>query len=261
MSLSSYWERLTGRYYRTTARRLHRRPLALEYPDPVISFTFDDFPRSALHTGGAILKESGALGTYYTSLGLMGKQTATGEMFLLEDLHLAVQDGHELGCHTFGHCDAAETSSGAFEAAVLANRSALGEMMPGAVFKTLSYPISPPRPTTKRRIAGYFECCRGGGQTLNAGIADLNYLASFFLEQAHGDIESVQSLIEFNRQTSGWLVFSTHDVCDAPTPYGCTPKFFEQVVRSAVRSGAQILPVVAACESYSGRRPAHIKVH
>jgi peptidoglycan/xylan/chitin deacetylase (PgdA/CDA1 family) len=32
---------------------------------PVISFTFDDFPRSALVKAGAILRERGLAGTYY----------------------------------------------------------------------------------------------------------------------------------------------------------------------------------------------------
>jgi hypothetical protein len=53
-------------------------------------------------------------------------------------------------------------------------------------------------------------------------------------------------LIDRNRQARGWLVLSTHDVSDTPTPYGCTPDLFERVVRWAADSGARILPVAAA---------------
>ena len=53
---------------------------------PVISFTFDDFPRSALLNAGAILRERGLAGTYYASFGLMGTKAPTGEMFEREDL-------------------------------------------------------------------------------------------------------------------------------------------------------------------------------
>jgi peptidoglycan/xylan/chitin deacetylase (PgdA/CDA1 family) len=43
--------------------------------EPMISFTFDDFPRSALHVAGRILEDHGIAGTYYVSLGLMGTLT------------------------------------------------------------------------------------------------------------------------------------------------------------------------------------------
>jgi hypothetical protein len=36
----------------------------------VISFTFDDYPRSALDPGGRILHSEGTCGTYYTAFGL-----------------------------------------------------------------------------------------------------------------------------------------------------------------------------------------------
>src|SRR5438067_1641036 len=60
------------RVERTAARRLARRPFVMKKGEPLISFTFDDFPRSALKTAGRILEEHGIFGTYYGSLGLMG---------------------------------------------------------------------------------------------------------------------------------------------------------------------------------------------
>ena len=161
--------RAKNRYQRAVAHYSCQRPFAINPRIPIISFTFDDFPRSALHTGGAILKLSGLLGTYYAPLGLMGKQSPTGTMFLAEDLKALVEQGHELGCHTYSHCHAWDTEPRAFEEAVIENRQSLMELIPGASFKTLSYPISVPRPETKRRVSKYFACCRGGGQTFNVG--------------------------------------------------------------------------------------------
>lgn len=243
------WSRVRGRYIRDTARFLFRRPFKIDTRVPFISFTFDDFPRSALHTGGAILKQYGVRGTYYASLGLMGKQAPTGEMFLPDDLKKVLEEGHELGCHTFGHCDSAETKTGVFEASIKENQSALDKLAPGISFKTFSYPISPPRMRTKRRISKYFVCCRGGGQNFNVGTADLNYLGAYFLEKTRDSPEVVENLIDRNRQARGWLILATHDVCGHPTPYGCTPEFFEAIVRGAVRSGARILPVIQAWEA------------
>jgi len=70
---------------------------------PVISFTFDDFPRSALLNAGAILRERGLAGTYYASFGLMGRKTTTGEIFTRDDLGELVQQGPEVTSHTFDH--------------------------------------------------------------------------------------------------------------------------------------------------------------
>ena len=54
---------------------------------------------------------------------------------------------------------------------------------------------------------------------------------------------------EILHQAKGWLILATHDVCDNPSPYGCTAQFFETVVQHAVQSGARVLPVVSALEA------------
>jgi glycosyltransferase involved in cell wall biosynthesis len=210
----------------------------------LISFTFDDFPRSALLTGGAILQQFGLAGTYYASLGLVDQQTLSGKIFSLEDLPLLFQQGHELGCHTYSHCDSWESSPQLFEGALKQNREALHRLFPDADFQTFSFPISLPRPRTKAKTASYFLSCRGGGQKPNVGTTDLNLLSSYFLEKTHGNLQPIREVIERNRQSRGWLIFSTHDISENPTPFGCTPEFFESVVRCAVDSGAQIVPVV-----------------
>lgn len=245
---ASLWTRARGRCIRTVARVFFKRPITIDSPSPLISFTFDDFPRSAILTGGSILQRFGVRGTYYASLGLMGKQEPTGAIFLPEDLKLAFEQGHELGCHTFGHCDAWETQTRAFEDSVIENRRALKELVPGASFRTLSYPINLPRIRTKQKVARYFTCCRGGGQTLNAGRADLNCLSAYFLEKSKGNLADPKRLIDENASARGWLIFATHDVCESPSAYGCTPEFFEEIVRHAVNSGARVLPVCEAWE-------------
>ena len=242
------WSKLQGYYRRQAATLLFRRPFVVSPQQPLISFTFDDFPRSALLAGGAILNRYGLVGTYFTALGLLGEHTESGEMFVKDDLASLLADGHELGCHTFSHCDSWDTRTAAFEKSIVENSAALDRLFPGAQFKTFSYPISLPRPLTKAKIVGHFLCCRGGGQTLNAGETDLNQLSAFFLEKSRGNIQAVKDLIDRNRQVGGWLIFATHDISDNPTPYGCTPEFFEQVVEYASKSGAQIVPVIKALE-------------
>jgi peptidoglycan/xylan/chitin deacetylase (PgdA/CDA1 family) len=233
---------------------MFRKLQAVHLQRPLISFTFDDFPRSALLAGGEILKSFGAAGTYYTALGLLGKDSPSGEICVLEDLRKALEAGHELGCHTYSHCDSWNTDPKEYEQSILQNRRVLEELIPGSKFKSFAFPLSSPRPKIKLAASRHFSCCRGGGQTLNADPADLNQLSAYFLEKADGNFEPVKALIDRNGKARGWIVFATHDVSPNASQFGCTSEFFKRVVEYAVGSGARILPVVKALEVIKGRQ-------
>ena len=102
------------------------------------------------------------------------------------------------------------------------------------------------------RPGRYLHRHTAGGQTFNAGWTDLNYLCAFFLEKSRDNPQAVKSLIDQNARSNGWLIFATHDVGPNPSPFGCTPDFFEQVVDWSSASGARILPVVNALEMIQG---------
>jgi peptidoglycan/xylan/chitin deacetylase (PgdA/CDA1 family) len=246
--MTSVWTKLPKSIQRRAARWFGCRPCRIRLQSPIISFTFDDFPRSALLTAGAILQKHDCVGTYYTSFGLMGKMTATGQIFEGQDLDELIRNRHEIACHTFDHCDSWNTEPAEFEASVQRNEESLARLVPNARFNSLSYPISWPRPQTKRRIARHYQCARGGGQTFNSGTTDLNYLKAFFIEQSRENFDAISSVIDANARAQGWLIFATHDVCDSPTRYGCAPALFERVVKCSVESGAVILPVDAALQ-------------
>jgi peptidoglycan/xylan/chitin deacetylase (PgdA/CDA1 family) len=231
----------------------HRREVVMRNHEPLFSFTFDDFPKTALTCGGSILSRNGLQGTFYASLGLMGTVAPTGEIFVADDLRSLSEQGHELGCHTFTHPDTWETVPEQFEQSVLANARALDRLRPGWRFSSFSYPISGPRRQTKRDIGRLFGSCRGGGQVINAGVADLNLLKSFFLEKVRDDESRLRAVIEENRRRTGWLVFSTHDVSETPTPYGVTPELFEAVVRWCTEAGGRVLTVESATRVILGQ--------
>ena len=252
MSASALWERLRGRCQRSLSSATWRRPVRLRSETALISFSFDDFPASALEVGGAILRTHGTAGTFYASLGLMNQHEPVGRICSGEDLANVLEQGHELGCHTFGHCDAWATAPRVFEASILENRRALERVVPDARFETLAYPINSPRPGTKRCAGRHFSACRGGGQTINAGTMDLNNLRGFFLEQSRDRPDAIRRMIDRNQQERGWLIFATHDVRSQPSRFGCTPEFFEDVVRWATSSGAKVLPVGRALAEAAG---------
>lgn len=244
--------RVQSKYKRTLADMAHRRVARMHNRVPYVSFTFDDFPRSALSVGGGILASQGYRGTYYASFGLMGTTAPTGSIFVEADLERLLADGHELGCHTYQHLDSWETGARDFDASIARNQSALAALAPAARFTSFSYPISVPNAGTKRVASEHFATSRCGGQSFNVASLDRNLLKAFFIEKQRDHLEVIARLIEENARQNGWLIFATHDVDESPTPFGCTPAAFEQVVRWSTQSGARILPVAQAIDEICG---------
>ena len=247
--MRNLFSRVIGKYHRTLAYRFCRRMTAIKTSIPIISFTFDDAPRSAFTTAGGILKSHGASATFFVSLGLLGSQTEVGTIATSDDLLRAVKEGDELGCHTFDHWDSWQTTKKKFIESVVKNKQALVSILPGYKFRTFAYPKTGALSPIKLQIEKYFDCCRGGGQRPNTGRADLNLLKAYFLDRRiKADIDEVKGMIDLNTSLKGWLIFVTHDVRDDPSPYGCLPKFFGEVVKYAARSDALLLPVGEACK-------------
>jgi hypothetical protein len=256
MNFSNLMTRVRGKYQRSASDLLNRRPMIMRNAQPLVSFTFDDFPKNALYTGGAILEKYGARGTYFASFGLTGSVAPTGEIFRDEDVAPLLERGHEIGCHTFQHCDSWDTDSSSYDAALARNAEALARVAPGVTMQSFGYPLTTPSPGNKKVAGARFASCRGGGQTFNTGELDRNLLKSFFLEKSVHDPAAVKDLITRSAAARGWLIFSTHDVSDSPTRFGCTPAFFEQVVAWSQESGAKIATVAQALAAVGGRSAA-----
>jgi peptidoglycan/xylan/chitin deacetylase (PgdA/CDA1 family) len=220
---------------------------------PLVSFTFDDVPKSACTRGRQILEDSGSRGTFYLSLSLMDSDYSIGSAFSRIDLERLIAGGHEIGSHTFGHLDAWATRADLFEASILENQRRLSEISPGQVFRTFSYPLMTPHPRIKRTAGALHVCCRGGGQATNAKTVDLNLLNSYFIDARNrGDLDAMKRLLDESCAATGWLIFSTHDIDERPSPYGCAPGLFEDLVRYARGSGAEVLPVYDAWARLAG---------
>lgn len=235
-----------NRLRRSVVRNFCRRPFALENSVPVVSFTFDDIPRSAYGQGGTILARHGLRGTYYISLGLLNGETDLGPQFTVEDLEQLAGDGHELGCHTFDHLDTVNNSTAQLEASVRRNRECLQGILPEVKLSTFAYPFGRVTLGAKRVLSRQFSCCRGIDPRINVGVIDLNLLAGQPLYSRTVGLERIRQIIHKNASVKGWLVFYTHDVCRDPSPFGCTPEYFGAVVDAAIESGATIKPVAEA---------------
>jgi peptidoglycan/xylan/chitin deacetylase (PgdA/CDA1 family) len=235
------------------AQAFHKKVFVVPGSKPIISFTFDDFPRSAYLVGGKLLDSYGIRGTYYLAMGLMNTQTKVGPQFTTKDLKCLVGDGHELGCHTFGHLDAFITPVARYKQSMCKNLESLQRLLPHVELETFSYPFGRITLSAKKVAGQRFACCRSIIPGINSGVIDLSMLSTISLYSRHMRLDQIRDLIWENSHVKGWLIFYTHDVCENPSAFGCTPEYLKEVVKWSVESGAEVLPVRAALEVLRAR--------
>lgn len=220
-------------------RMMHSRPISLGNRGPFVSFSFDDFPRTAYTTGGAILKSYGIHGTYYAATGLINTCNELGEQMRREDIDSLLADGHELGCHTFSHVSCRRTSRNEYKREVNTGRKMIHEMT-GADPVNFAYPYGHVTAHLKKIVGEQMRSCRGIYGGINAPDIDLNLLLANSL---YGDVDQLskaKKLLLESISQSGWLIFYTHDVCQNPSPYGCTPALLEESINLAKEKGITI---------------------
>lgn len=221
---------------------LYTRPASTSRQGPMVSFCFDDFPRTAASAGGSILKSFGAHGTYYASLGLMNTTNELGDQFTQEDIESLLVDGHEIGSHTFSHTSCRSAPLDAFENDVTRGRNTILELT-GQDAANFAYPYGHVSIGSKRRIGPQMESSRGICGGINGPVADLNLLRANSL---YGDLDrcyKAETLLLENVRRRGWLIFYTHDVRWNPSPFGCTPAHLDRVASLAEKIGCNIVSV------------------
>ena len=237
---------LSGKLQRLSARLFARRPLRIDLDAPLVSFTFDDFPKSAATTGAALLEARGWAGTYFAAGGFCGGRTHHGEMFDDDDLKRLRTAGHEIACHTFSHDDAASTPAQSVLADVDRNATFLKSIAHDAPLETFAFPYGEATPLLKSELSVRFAALRGVRPGVNRGRADRALLKAVpldgGLEGLHRALDAVRDAV----RAPGWLIFYGHDVQDLPTPWGCTPDFLAAVVEAVAAARAQVLPMNAA---------------
>lgn len=217
----------------------------------IISFTFDDFPASALHCGGAMLGEYGIKGTYYAALGLMGQTTVVGKMFTREDLKAVIQHGHELACHTYDHTRSCDVPTPVLLAQCEKNRKAVSEACDGYECRNFSFPEGAVTIRSKAVMQQAYETCRTVEQGINTDPVDFGFLRANPIYSSK-PMDLIKQNIRENHDRAAWLILYTHDVAATPSSYGCTPEYLSEVLRYAVESGAEILTIGEAAKRFHG---------
>lgn len=258
-SLSPF-ERMRLKVGRQMTQTLLRRPLSIELPRGLVSFTFDDFPASAYRIGGAILLRHSVRGTYYAAFGLLGSDSEGQTMMTQADVTALLAEGHELGCHTYSHISCRGLASYRLQRELNANLAALEEVNGQTSWDSFSYPFGDITLAAKRVVRDRFATCRGRRAGLNQNTIDLAALRSDSLYSRTDPVERTLEQIEEAARRRGWLIFCTHDVAAAPSSFGCTPEHLESAVAAAIQAGCDVVTVGEAAlrlgvPSGSGKPP------
>lgn len=140
--------------------RLAQKKLAVATDVPLVSFTFDDVPDSALHQGAEILERHGVRGTFYIAGGLEGRVEPDRTLITAAGCEALSKREHEVGCHTFSHSKIRRLTGGRLRATSTEMRTIWQPVASLSRQGTLRFPTTPP---------GRWHAGNWGGATERAG--------------------------------------------------------------------------------------------
>jgi peptidoglycan/xylan/chitin deacetylase (PgdA/CDA1 family) len=208
-------------------------------PDrPVITFTFDDFPKSALNGADIVEKHGGHAGFYACTSFLGQRSPVMGEMFDGATLRELSARGHEIGAHTHTHLDCARARLEKVERDIGENLVALSEAGHNATVSSFAFPYGETTYAAKRWVGEVFATGRGIRPGVNAGEVDRSQLRAVELGASAMHRRRAIAALKSCVDAKGWLFFFTHDVGNSPTNYGAPSDLLEELAQQAVDAGA-----------------------
>jgi len=208
----------------------------------MVSFTFDDFPRSALYEGADMLAKHEWRATFYVAAGLAGIHNHHGDHFTKADLAHLQAKGHEIAGHTYSHLDCGQSPQEQVLAEIARNNIALTDMGVKKPVEHFAWPYGTTNISNKSLLANHFKTMRGVMPGVNRGRTDLNCLKAAPLF-CGAKLDHSLGLIEGLKKRPGWLVLFTHDVRENPSEWGVTTEEFLKTMSLVKQSGALVLPV------------------
>ncbi|HET6226556.1 MAG TPA: polysaccharide deacetylase family protein [Bacteroidia bacterium] len=227
---------------RVFANQLIQKRIPVNLSHPIISFCFDDIPNSAITNGSRILNKYGFAGTYYICMGLSDNNDPNKPYFDHSLLKQLVENGEELACHTSDHITLYNTGRQKVLRNLRKNQQKINELIPGYKFKNFSYPRGQQTFRSKYILKKEYQSARGVQAGMHVKDMDIYNLHA---NELMGDwtMEEVLAMIDKAIEQNAWLIFYTHEVEKNPTPYGCTPENFEQIVKYCADKKLNVLTI------------------
>ncbi len=208
-------------------------------PDrPIVTFTFDDFPKAALN-GADVLEKRGGHGGFYACTSQMGlRSPVMGEMFDAATLAELRARGHEIGAHTHTHLDCARARLEKVERDIGENLVALTEAGHNETVSAFAFPYGETSYPAKRWVGDVFATGRGILPGVNVGEVDRAQLRAVELGSTAMHRRRALAALKTCIDDNGWLFFFTHDVSVNPSTYGAPVDLLEELTQRAVDAGA-----------------------
>ena len=230
------------------AMHLRVEPFCLRNETPMVSFTFDDAPKSAATVGAAILEAHNKHGTFYVIGSQVGTSSPLWDMVDGEDIIALHRRGHEIACHTFSHKRACDLDAETLSAEIARNQQYLRSLDASIRIENFAYPFGYGSFVRKRQLKTVFKSCRSIVPGVNSGTVDLQFLRAMPLIDRRIDRDGIERAFDEAQTANGWLIFYTHDVADEPSPYGCSPALLNEALEAASRRKIPVLNMAEALQ-------------
>ena len=216
-------------------------------PDrPIVTFTFDDFPKSALNGADVIEKHNGRAGFYACTSFLGQRSPMMGEMFDGDTLAELRLRRHEVGAHSHTHLDCARDPLSKIERDIGENLVALSESGHNETVSAFAFPYGETSYAAKRWVGDVFATGRGVLAGVNRGEVDRSQLHAVELGASAMHRRRALAALKLCFAQKGWLFFYTHDVGASPTDYGAPTDLIGELAARAVEGGAVLAPPTLA---------------
>ncbi len=216
--------------------------LANRASSPVVSFTFDDFPKSAVINGARILRANGVRGTFFASGLFEGHHESGIDYFDRDDLVALAADGHEIGCHTFGHLALPYTKARDLDDDLARNAEFVRSTLDNYEMSSFAYPFGFVSIPKKAYIGRRFPIARGIWPGVNETAIDFRQLKAISLDPSL-KFDAVTKALDRAQASNGWVIFFTHDVSVVPSHHGVTPPELERILDEVLARRIDVLPM------------------
>jgi peptidoglycan/xylan/chitin deacetylase (PgdA/CDA1 family) len=228
------------------AMHLHAGHFRMRNATPMVSFTFDDLPKSAVTAGADLLEARGARGTFYVSGGLVGVGTPYWEAGDAADVLSLYRRGHEIGCHTFSHQRACDLDVASLAKEIMRNRGYFRALDRSIETQTFAYPYGYGSFGRKHQLRDQFQSCRSIVPGVNSDDVDLQFLRAMPLIDRQMDRVGIERAFDEAETNNGWLIFYGHDVTEESSAWGCSPALLNQALEVAARRKIPALTMAEA---------------
>jgi len=217
----------------------------------IISFSFDDCPKTVVANGLPQLEAEGWRATIYVACGLCETTNHLGLHMSEADIVDVHNRNHEIAGHTYSHVSANAVGHNTYLEDIERNQKRLVEIgLPRS--RHFAYPFGHTTPRLKKSLSKKFKTMRGVLPP-NTQKQDANLMKAVRL-YSNDSIELAIDEISKATKAPKWLQLFTHDIRDNPSDFGCTEEDFRKVVTAVAESGLPVMTVDKAYRTIIGQR-------